>query len=63
MRVWKLFNLYCADEELVDWLNQFEAEGKKIKEIISTEKFTYKIIYTVEDDIEEDNHGSIETVC
>ena len=63
MRVWKLFNLYCADEELIDWLNQFEAEGKKIKEIISTEKFTYKIIYTVEDDIEEDNHGSIETVC
>ena len=49
MRVWKLFNLYCADEELIDWLNQFEAEGKKIKEIISTEKFTYKIIYTVED--------------
>ena len=49
MKVWKVFNLYCADEELEEWLNQFEAEGKRIKEILLEAKFTYKIIYTVED--------------
>jgi hypothetical protein len=63
MKVWKVFNLYCADEELEEWLNQFEAEGKRIKEIIGVGKFDYKIIYTVEDLIEEDTHGSIETIC
>lgn len=63
MKVWKVINLYCADEELEEWLNRFEAEGKKIKEIMYIGKFDYKIIYTVEDLIEEDAYGSIETVC
>lgn len=49
MKVWKVFNLYCTDEELEERLNQFEAEGKHIKEIMLEAKFTYKIIYTVED--------------
>lgn len=49
MRVWKVVNLYCADEELEEWLNQFEAEGKHIKEILLEARFTYKIIYTAED--------------
>ena len=52
MKVWKVINLYCADEELEEWLNRFEAEGKKIKEIMYVGKFDYKIIYTVEN-IEE----------
>jgi hypothetical protein len=52
MRVWKVFNLYCCDTELEDWLNQFEAEGKVIKEIMYVATHTYKIIYTVEN-IEE----------
>jgi hypothetical protein len=58
MRVWKVFSLYCSDEELESWLNQFEAEGKRIKEVLCIDKFDYKIIYTVED-IEEDDHGHI----
>ena len=53
MKVLKVFNLYCADEELEEWLNQFEAEGKHIKEIMLEAKFTYKIIYTIENDTEE----------
>jgi hypothetical protein len=53
MKVWKVINLYCADEELEEWLNQFEAEGKKIKEIMCVGKFDYKIIYTVENIVEE----------
>lgn len=53
MRVWKVFNLYCCDEELEDWLNQFESEGKVVKEIMYVAMSTYKIIYTVENDTEE----------
>lgn len=53
MKVWKVINLYCDDEELEYWLNRQESEGKVIKEIISIDKNTYKIIYTVEDLIEE----------
>lgn len=53
MRVWKVFDLYCTDEELEKQLNQLETEGKHIKEIISVGKSHYKIIYTVEDLIEE----------
>lgn len=49
MKAWKILNLYCSDEELEDWLNQLEREGKKIKEILIEDKFTYKIIYTMED--------------
>lgn len=49
MKVWKVLNLYCSDEELEDWLNELEREGKHIKEILCEEKFTYKIIYTMED--------------
>ena len=53
MRVWKVLDLYCTDEELEKQLNQFEAEGKQLKEIISVGKSHYKIIYTVEDLTEE----------
>lgn len=53
MKIWKVINLCCADEELEEWLNQFEAEGKKIKEIICVDKFNYKILYTEEDMTEE----------
>ena len=53
MRVWKVFDLYCTDEELERQLNQLEAEGKHLKEIISVGKSHYKIIYTVEDLTEE----------
>ena len=49
MKAWKILNLYCSDEELEDWLNQLEREGKQIKEILIEDKFTYKIIYTVEE--------------
>ena len=49
MKAWKILNLYCSDEELEDWLNQLERERKNIKEILLEDKFTYKIIYTVED--------------
>jgi hypothetical protein len=52
MKVWKVIELYCCDEELEDWLNQFESEGKVIKEIMYVAMSTYKIIYTVEN-IEE----------
>ena len=53
MRVWKVLDLYCTDEELEKQLNQLEAEGKHLKEIISVGKSHYKIIYTVEDLTEE----------
>ena len=53
MRVWKVLDLYCTDEELEKQLNQLETEGKHIKEIIGVGKSHYKIIYTVEDLIEE----------
>lgn len=53
MKVWKVINLYCGDEELEYWLNIYEAEGKKIKEIMYIGKFEYKIIYTEEDTVEE----------
>ena len=53
MRVWKVLDLYCTDEELEKQLNQFEIEGKHLKEIISVGKSHYKIIYTVEELIEE----------
>lgn len=53
MRVWKVLDLYCTDEELEKQLNQFEAEGKQLKEIIGVGKSHYKIIYTVEELIEE----------
>ena len=53
MRVWKVLDLYCTDEELEKQLNQFETEGKHLKEIISVGKSHYKIIYTVEDLTEE----------
>ena len=49
MKVWKVVNLSGVDEELEEQLNQLEAEGKHVKEIISVGKFDYKIIYTVED--------------
>lgn len=52
MKVWKVFNLYCCDTELEGWLNQFEAEGKVIKEILYVAMHTYKIIYTEEDTTE-----------
>jgi hypothetical protein len=55
MRTWKILNLYCSDEELEDWLNDLEREGKQIKEILREEKFTYKIIYTMEDINETSN--------
>lgn len=55
MKAWKVLNLYCADEELEDWLNDLEAEEKQIKEIMYVDKFTYKIIYTVEDINETSN--------
>ena len=63
MKVWKVTNLYCCDEELEYWLNQYEAESKVIKEIISVDKNTYKIIYTVEDLIEENTYGNIKAIC
>ena len=53
MRVWKVLDLYCTDEELEKQLNQLETEGKHLKEIISVGKSHYKIIYTVEDLTEE----------
>ena len=53
MRVWKVLDLYCTDEELEKQLNQLETEGKHLKEIIGVGKSHYKIIYTVEDLTEE----------
>ena len=53
MRVWKVLDLYCTDEELEKRLNQLETEGKHLKEIIGVGKSHYKIIYTVEDLTEE----------
>ena len=53
MRVWKVTELYCCDEELEYWLNEFEAQGKTVKEVIFTKLHTYKIIYTIENDTEE----------
>ncbi len=56
MKVWKVINLYCGDEELEYWLNIYETEGKKIKEIMYIGKFEYKIIYTEKDTVEEANN-------
>ena len=53
MRVWKVTELYCSDEELEYWLNRYEAEGKSVNEIVCTKQHTYKVIYTIENDTEE----------
>lgn len=53
MKAWKVLDLYGCDEDLEWQLNKLESEGATIKEIIGVEKHTYKIIYTVEDIIEE----------
>lgn len=55
MKVWKVFNTTCDDEELEELLNEFESRGAKIKEIINTSMWGYKIIYTVEDVMEADD--------
>ena len=53
MKVWKVTELYCSDEELEYWLNEYESQGKVVKEVIYTKLHTYKIIYTIENDTEE----------
>lgn len=62
MKVWKVCSVE-GDDALERQLGNLEATGATIKEVIYVTRWEYKIIYTVEDLIEEDAHGSIETVC
>ena len=48
MKVWKVIDLYGSNEDLEWQLNNLEADGAVIKEIICLEKFNYQIIYTEE---------------
>lgn len=58
MKVWKIeqYNNY-VDEELEEILNKLQKEGASIKEIILTDYMvnfdygSYKIVYTVEDEL------------
>ncbi len=55
MKVWKVINIDADDRLLEDVLNyDMERKGYTVKEIILVEHYNkFKIIYTVEEDIEE----------
>jgi hypothetical protein len=63
MKVWKVQETIVNDDKALELeLNRLEHTGAKIKEVILAERFqscklpivyTYKIIYTIEDIVEE----------
>ena len=54
MKVWKVFNFAGLDWDLEKQLCELEASGAIIKEVIYIAGWEYKIIYTIEDVLEED---------
>ena len=57
MKVWKVTDLYGSTEDLEWKLNNLEADGAVLKEIIYIEKFNYQIVYTEEDIMEADDES------
>ena len=58
MKTWDMFDVAATNTELVSILNGLEADGYSVKEIIyigpdSTESYHYKIIYTVDNVMED----------
>ena len=53
MKIWKIE--YYKEFSLVENLNKMEKEGKQIREIIYNHDYKeYEIIYTIEDEVEEE---------
>ena len=59
MKVWKVININADDKLLEDVLNyDMERKGYSVKEIIFLENYgQFKIIYTVEEEVEDETNN------